>query len=362
LHRFRATQFLGVLYLLPCFAGCSGGGSSAPAPPPPFAATVSLNANLSGSEPPSAYPAEYQAIRALGARGAQTAAPWAALNPTGTTYDLTMLSNPYFGTAVLAAQGFTSILLNLPIVTIGVRSMPADLAALPFDDPAVRSRYRALLDQVMPLLGPEVDYVAFGNEVDTYLSAHPSEWAAYWTLIDDAKVHLQTLRPDVRVGVTTTFDGAVGASSANVMALHAAMDVVVLTYYPVAANGFAARPSTTVAPDLAAMVALAAGKPLVLQECGCPSSAVLQSSPLQQADFVAAVFTEWRRYGSDAIPFVSFFKLRDWNAAHCTAISGGQTVGQPFFEFLCSLGLQQNDGTPKPALAALLAGIATIDP
>lgn len=343
--------------------GCSGSTSDpspSPPPPPSFTPVVALNATLSGSEPVSAYAGEFAAAYATGARGAQIAAPWQALNPTGTTYDLTVLANPYFGTAALAGQGFATILLNLPIITVGTRSMPADIVTLPFDDPVVLARYRALLDQVLPYLTNEVRYVALGNEVDTYLAAHPTEWAAYWTLIEDARAYLATLRPAVMVGVTTTFDGATGAHADEVAALNANMDVVILTYYPIDGTTFVPRAPTSVAFDFAAMVAVAGDKPVVLQECGCPSSTVLASSEDLQAAFVSAAFAAWRTFGSDRFPFISFFKLRDWNDAHCMAISGGQSAGQPFYEFLRSLGLEQNDATAKLAFAALLSGIAGI--
>ena len=91
---------------------------------------VTLNTNFSASEPL----AEYQAVYNVGARGAQTAAPWASLNPTGSTFDLTLITNPYFGLHTLKDLGFEAIFLNVPIITIDRRSIPADIMKLDFDD------------------------------------------------------------------------------------------------------------------------------------------------------------------------------------------------------------------------------------
>lgn len=325
-----------------------------------------MNANISASELTMGfgpYTAEYQAIYAAGARGAQTAAPWSSLNPTGTTYDLTMITDPNFGLAALAGYGFTSILINIPIVAIASRKMPADFATtIAFNDSTVKSRYHALIDQLVPYLNSSVKYVSLGNEVDTYFSTHASELADFKDLVEDARAYLQLQKPNIQVGVTTTFDGATLAQPANVASLNANMDVIILTYYPTNSSTFVPRNPSTVATDMAAMISIAGNKPLVLQEWGYPSSTVLSSSEQMQADFIANTFTAWRQYGSSRIPFISFFKRREWNAGHCTTLSGNQTAGDSFYEFLCSLGLRNNDDSAKAAYASLLAGISTISP
>jgi hypothetical protein len=335
-----------------------GGGSDVPI-------VVSMNANLSQSELLSGYTpytAEYNAIYAAGARGAQTAAPWSSLNPTGTTYDLTMVSNPYFGLNALAGYGYTSILINIPIVAISARTMPSDIAGLAFNDPTVIVRYHALIDHVVPYLNSSVKYVALGNEVDTYFSTHTTEWAQYKELIEDARTYIHTLKPNIKVGITTTFDGATSTQTTNVASLNANMDVIILTYYPTDPPNFTVRAPATVSTDMAAMINISGGKPLVLQEWGYPSSTVLSSTEQMQADFVTNTFTAWKQYGSSRIPFISFFKRRDWDAAQCTALTNGQVAGQNFFEFMCSLGLLTNVGTQKLAYSAFTTEIAKIGP
>lgn len=353
------TPFTISALLLSMLSGCGGGSDNTGPPAVPFNVVVSMNATLSANETPSAYTTEYHAIHAAGARGAQTAAPWSSLNPTGTNYDLTMIDNPLFGLNALAGYGFSSILVNLPAVAITSRTMPADIAALPFNDARVKARYRALIDQVTPHLNASVQYVSLGNEVDTYLSTHPTEWAQYKELIDDARTYIRSLKPNIKVGVTTTFEGATSTHTANVASLNANMDVVILTYYPINSGTFVPRHPSTVDADMTAMVNIADGKPLVVQEWGYPSSASLSSSRQMQADFIANTFSSWKQHGSGRIPFISFFKRREWNTAHCETLSG-QTAGQRFYEFLCSLGLLNNDGTQKTAYPILITGMSTI--
>ena len=321
---------------------------------------VSLNANLSSSEPIANYTAEYQAIAAAGVEGAQTAAPWSSLNPTGTTYDLTMVTNPYFGLGALDGYGFTTLFLNISVVALKQRTMPADIAGLDFNDAAVKSRLRALIDQVLPYLHGGVKYVAFGNEVDAYFATHPGEWPQFVDLIEDARVHLKSLRPTKQVGVTTTFAAATGSQSAEIATMNTHMDMIALTYYPIDSITFLPRDPSTVATDMQAMSSLSPTKPIVLQEWGYPSSSVLMSSEQEQADFVFNSFTAWKDNRASRFPFIGFFKRRDWDSAECQARSAGQSPGQPLYEFLCSLGLLRNDQTQKFAYQELLDQLADL--
>ena len=354
------ARFLLVPVLISMLSSCGGTSDTT------FNPVISINASISDSELTSGYApytAEYNAIYADGARGAQTAAPWSSLNPTGTTYDLTMVNSTYFGLDALAGYGFTSILINIPVIAINARTIPADIASLPFDNPTVIARYRALIDQVLPYLNSSVKYISLGNEVDTYFSTHASELK---TLIENARNYIHSLKPNIKVGVTTTFDGFVGNASAqtksDVASLNANMDVIILTYYPTGTN-FVVRSPSTVSTDMASMVSTAMGKPLGMQEWGYPSSNVLSSTEQMQADFITNTFTYWQLYGSGRIPFISFFKRRDWDAVQCAALTG-QTPGPGnyFYEFMCSLGLLNNGGSAKLAYPVLTTEISNIGP
>ena len=43
-----------------------------------------------------------------------------------------------------------------------------------------------------------------------------------------------------------------------------------------------------------------------------------------------------------ALPFLAFFKRKDWNSAFCNTVTG-QVSPHPFFEFMCSLGFTKSD-------------------
>jgi hypothetical protein len=98
------------------------------------------------------------------------------------------------------------------------------------------------------------------------------------------------------------------------------------------------------------MVTLARGKPLILQEVGYPSSAMLNSSEQKQAEFVANVFTAWQAAG-DRIPFLSSFALHDFSPQICEDLAKYYDLpdDENFKAYLCSLGLRRANGTPKLA-------------
>ncbi len=339
------------------FVSCSSDQPAVTQPPDQFSVRVALNANLSAEEPFQNYESEYQSIHALGAVGVQTAAPWASLNPTGTTCDLAPLTNPFFGLSKLTAMGYSVIYLNIPIIAINTRSMPADIAHLSFDDPLVIQRLHALLDVIQASLPPEVKFISMGNEVDTYFAGHPGEWSSYKSLVEDAAAYLKSLRPSILVGVTTTFAGCTSTFAAEIASLNANMDFVSLTYYPLEGAGFFPRSPTTVAGDVAKMLAASQGKPLVMQEWGYPSSTVLGSSEDLQADFLTLSLEEIGKQGPSKFLLVSFFKYRDWSPAFSATLTG-QAPGQPFYEFMSTLGLKRNDGTPKKAFVVLTQAIS----
>lgn len=356
----------------PAIDAPAGADAAVDAPPAPFAGVLSLNTNLSRTDPYSDYRVEYPATYAIGARGAQTAAEWKALEPTHTgdpcttpVPDMTMITNPFFGLAQLEADGFTDVLLNLAIISMKDRVMPCDLAGLPFDDPAVIARYHAMLDRVLPYLGDNIKYISLGNEVDSYFKqpGNGDEWAAYKALIEDARTYLRTIRPGTIVGVTTTFEGASVTFPTEVASLNEHMDVVILNYYPLDFTTFQPRPPSTVAADMATMVSIAGTRPLVLQEWGYPAATSLGSSDAAQAEFITNTFAAWASHGAAKIPFLSLFKRRDWTQAFCDAmcpVSPAPPICVAFGAYLCSLGMLRNDGTTRPAYDELLVQIGVL--
>src|SRR3954469_9710996 len=316
---------------------------------------LSLTPIPRSSQPPAGAKAQrevfleaVQLAQEAGAGGLYQAWSWQALEPSPGRYDLDDFASTmrYLG----QTRGL-STLLTIHVINTSVREVPPDLRALPFDSPRMKERFRALFDALLPHLDRHVLYLSIGNEVDEYLS-RSKEWEAYRSFYEDAAAHVRAQAPWLKVGVTSTFDGAKLKCPREVAALNAASDVFILTYYAVDER-FLPEASRAPLDDLPRAVALAGGRPLVLQEVGYPSSEALSSSEQQQADFVSSVFAAWRSTAN--IPYLNFSQMHDYDPARCSELAGfyGLPDSATFEAFLCSIGLREADGRPKLGWAAL---------
>jgi hypothetical protein len=276
---------------------------------------------------------------------------WNDIETAPQVYDNALLgiANLYF-----PARGLTVHLTLRPINTVRVE-VPSDLAGLAWDDPQMIARFNQMLDYVFAQL-PAVDLgvLAIGNEVDGVLLTQ-ADYAAYKVFFEATRAHARSLAPGLRVGVTAMFPGLTGASRDWLVDLNAAADFVSVTYYPLTA-GFVRDP-TVVGGDFAALVALYPGKPIVVQECGYPSSPDCGGTEQMQRDFVVEAFRAWD--AQPTIEHISFFKQTDWDAADIDEFLDYYGISTPEFRgFLASLGMRHYDGTAKPAWDAFVAEAA----
>ncbi|MBM3225923.1 MAG: hypothetical protein FJZ47_19300 [Candidatus Tectomicrobia bacterium] len=276
---------------------------------------------------------------------------WSALEPTPQRYALDQIREAI---AFFTARRI-NIYLGIQLINTVKRETPSDLLTVPFDAAQIRARFRALLDRLQPLLTANVKYLAIGNEVDVYLEAHPAEWATYQIFYEDGLAYVHQKFPSLLVGVAATYDGASGASQAQLARLNTQSDVVIYTYYPLRAD-FQVHSPQAPRTDFPHMLTLAAGKPVVLQEVGFPSDPLNGSSEAMEAEFVTHVLTAWRAAGA-RMPFLSYFLEHDFDNDTCDLLlSYYELPDQAFKAYLCSLGLRRADGSAKPAWDRFIAG------
>jgi hypothetical protein len=127
-----------------------------------------------------------------------------------------------------------------------------------------------------------------------------------------------------------------------------------MTYYPLGAR-FVPHPPDTANADIAQMVSMAAGRPLVLQEVGYPSSTRLSSSEGVQAEFATRVMAAWHAAGPK-IPLLNWFALHDLTTDVCDTFTRYYALpgDANFAAYLCTLGLRRADGAPKPSWQAFI--------
>lgn len=358
LHRRVAALGLS-LGLVAC-----GGASESPLPVagPPGVLSISAMPQL------DPYPATAQQYAALltqsfnlaygaGARGQVSTWTWKELEPTQGSYDASKFTD--LDNAITNAVNHGMLpFVGVQLINTTVLEVPADLASQALDSPAMQTRFKALLDKLITPHKGKIKYLSIGNEVDAYLRQHPADWARYKAFYNAMAAYARTLDPALKVGVTSTADGALVQSPNEVRELNTGSDVLILTYYPIQFNaqgGVSVRGPGVVAADVDAMLALAGSRPLVLQEVGYPAATSNGSSAAQQADFVSQVFTAWKVH-PDRIPFLNFFLLHDFTPQMCAdfGVYYGAAGSATFADFLCTLGLREANGTPRPAWGRLV--------
>lgn len=272
-------------------------------------------------------------------------------------YDLTELEASL---AWLHGMGIQP-LLNITLVDVDAVTLPEDLT---LNDPALVTRVNDLLTAVVPLL---VDHGGFllllGNEVDEYLMTAPeAEVNAYTDMIASARTHVQSLEPQLAVGVTLT-GTQVLAEGTIFQALQPVTDVVSFNYYPLhitADDWFTVLPLEAIPDVIAQFMTIYADQPVIITELGCPSSTVNGSSPEHQAACFEALFEALDDY--PGVRYVTVFTLYDWDEATCDLVTDLLDLGEDVPDFyherwrgyLCTLGLLNADYTPKPAWQVFL--------
>lgn len=327
------------LFLLGVLLVCATTGEAAPA--------RSLSVELTPADRED-FGDTFATARSLGLQFSSLSIPW----------DEIETAKGEFKTGDLeSANGFfpsqsVPLVLTISVIDTNILRVPEDLREVPFSDPKLKARFRALLDFVFKeLKDTQLIALAIGNEIDALLGDNEQLWAEYLDFYQDAVAYVHAKRKGTQVGAKFGFDGI---RSARAKPFIAASDVAMTTYYPL--NGdFSVRPVTDVDPDFGAMVAAAQGKPLMILECGFPSAAENGSSERLQRDFILAVFKAWEKYGS-AISHLSYFSLTDFGAEVVGDLGDYYGVDSAtFVSYLSSLGVRQANGKKKLGFDALKA-------
>jgi predicted acyl esterase len=277
------------------------------------------------------------------------------------------LENPdtlaLFRWAIPWAKGLgMRVMLTIPTVDTVIRTIPDDLQGLSMDDPALMARFdQTLAALITPEVAAGLDYVSVGNEVDSYLAAHPEEAQPFAAFAAHAYDTLRSLGVSAPSCVTVTHRGLEHDSEGAVDRLLDDCGFLPVTYYPMG-EGFQFLDPAVVEADVAAVLGRADGLPVVFQEVGYSSAAANGGSEARQAEFLDRVFGA--ATGQGALEAVNV----DWYcdvprhelevlAQELYGVGPENPLWEPFLGFLSSLGLKHEGGTPKQAYQVFLDAI-----
>lgn len=295
---------------------------------------------------------ELDRAKSIGASGMQLTFPWVALEPDAGQMDLDFLD---------FALGFyrdrdVFLVLSIPTIDTVSKLIPADLEQLPMNDPQVIARFETLLQSILALAGPELRYLVIGNEVNIFLGGQPQQqWDEFDAFIDAGAAVVNAQAPEIDVGISVTFGGI---PDPRIDQLIADMDVAFLTYYFIG-NDFGGTPADNVRTDIDAMIAVAGDKPLILKEFGYPTGEATGGTVEGQAEFIREAFTAWDEHAT-SFPVLTMSRMFDGVRTDCeqTATAYGFAGDEAFIQFLCTLGIRDAQGNPKPAWDELASQLA----
>jgi len=356
------NKYLISTFLIILIAGCGGGDGNGsivgnPAQQPAQGTRI-LGMDVK-EVPLVTYTVAYDQAMTLGVREVSVSLDWSSLEPSVGNYDNTLSG---IIDAFYPIQTGDLTLVLRPLDTPGP-SLPAELAGLAYDDPAVITAFENFLTNLHAQLqnlnaSGKLKWIHVGNEIDAYLGSDSARWSQWQTFFRAAKAKISSLwGASIEVSSIIQFSALSDAVKLVLyLNLLPELDSAALTYYPLNAD-FTMRPSSTVATDFDFMVNTISGKTILLQECGYPSSSVNNSSETLQADFISSVFEAWDTHLT-RIRLIDFTWQYDVSSTQIDqwVIDFGMS-GQPneaaFRKYLGTLGLSNYDSTEKEALQRL---------
>ncbi len=307
--------------------------------------------------PPDDDPVEgtYPALRLAKESGVQvihTHLQWGEIETAPREYDWAWNDHVM---GLRAGEGFEiSLVVNL--IHTAVRGpIPDDLADLSFDDPVFIERFNDFI--LAALERYPVQYLSVGNEVNDYFVDHGDEIEAYRIFFLRVKEAVQAEHPDVKMAMTFAYHNAETMGALDIVDKLNVGDFLPFTLYIYSPGFIFDQDPGELAGYLDRMLSLAGDTPVALVELGWNTSERIGGSQADQAEFVRQAFDQLSQH-RERIEFMSWFLLHDGARENCRQaalsfiphrpdLAEDEEFMTPFVDFLCHLGLRENDGTPK---------------
>jgi hypothetical protein len=241
----------------------------------------------------------------------------------------------------------TAIGIN-PIDTNNIR-MPSDIKDLRFNDPIVIKRYNSMIDCVFSQIDVNnIKSFNIGNEIGGSLT-DMQLWSDYTEFYKETSAHVKSKNSSILIGTKISYHTVLEYPN-EVHEMNKHSDVFMINYYPLAPD-FSFRDPSVVKEDFNNIVSVT-DLPIYIAEIGYASG--FENGIENQKQFVINVFQEWDNHNQ--IKLINWVWMDDVSPFVKTVFSAYYGVINPnFTEFLGTLGLRYEDGTPKSAWLALIS-------
>ena len=306
------------------------------------------------------YPA-YRQVKETGVQVIHTYISWSEIEQAPGEYTWSWQD---FALGLPHAEGFELSLVVNVIHTTVRGGIPEDISELPFDDPEFIRRFTDFIMALLDRYPGYFRYLSIGNEVNDYFIEHRDEVEAYRTFFLAVKNAIAATHPDISVAMTFAYHDAERQNGLDLIEQLNVGDFLPLTLYLYEDLFRFTRNPEELADYFPQMVAVAGDKPLALVEMGWSTAASLDGTQADQAAFVEQAFDQLAEHQAD-IAYMTWFNLHDSTLENCETaaltfiphrpdLAEDEVFMTDFVEFLCYLGLRENDGEPKQAWSVWL--------
>jgi len=324
-----------------------------------------------GAPPPIAIQPRIDDATAVGMNAFTVYLDWPELEPSEGNYDFSGLGE----TLTWASENGLSTFANITVVDIESLVLPSEFLAdgeanqfgtgYSFANPELVGRFLFMLDEMIPMLVDHgVFYLGVGNEVDGWLLENPEELGGYLAFIETVRVHVHTIAPELAVGVTVS--GTIPLYNPEYLQnFYLVTDIVSSNIYGIDITDFTVTDRKATVELLETFIAAFDGRPIVIPELGCTSAESMESSLQLQYECFETMFAVLDEHPN--VRFVTVFTFHDFDAPLCEAIQAAfgydadaefeSIFDERIAEYLCTLGIVNADGSPKPAFEAFLHGV-----
>ena len=223
-----------------------------------------------------------------------------------------------------------------------------------------------------------IDTVIIGGSTESQFRYNEQDIPAYRDLFNGAYEILKEKHPDVMFGNSFALHYVINKNLDHVVGALAVGDVVVFSYLPVDSLNDIVRTPAEAAGDLEQAINLAAGKPVGFLEVSWSTSDFVGGDEDSQSEFVKRMF-EFYSDNESEIEFLTWGRQHDRPEGTCVAeqqdiglekitVGGDSILGTSEFvierldRYICSSGLVDVEGMPKPAWNEFKNQIGMINP
>lgn len=300
---------------------------------------------VSATEGDIGFDASYNIAQRLGSTLITLPLPWDELETEHGELESSWLgiANTFYGSQEV------SVSLEINPIDTNVLRVPEQYRDAPMSGSSTVAAFERVLrfaaSQVSDL---DVTHVVIGNEVDGYLSEETISWTEYRNFFKQVAPLARELFPNAKVGVKTTFSGALTVDGKQI---HEVSDAVFVTHYLLSDDGdsFGVVAPARITEDFAKITQAYAERDISFLELGYPSSELVGSSEQLQLEFYENFFLAWDEHAKQ-VTVVNLLGVTDFPATQVAGYTEYYSFAdEAFVGYIGSLGLLTADGQPKDA-------------